>query len=102
MNREQMHCMLGIFNPDEKVWFYLIHPGCRHVVLLVLDECGHELARKEFGANPSDWDMHSPAKNTVHPLETAGELQASEVKDVKDFFQKLRDLELMASAIASY
>lgn len=102
MNHEQMYNMLAIFNPDETVWFYLIKPGSRHVVLLILDDRGFELARKEFGSHPSDWDMHSPAKNTIDPFETAGDLMARAVKHAKEFKQTLRDLDVTANGYASY
>lgn len=102
MNREQMYNMLGIFKQNGKAWFYLIKPGSRHAVLLILDNSGHELARKEFGTNPSAWDMHSPAKNTINPLDTAGELMEKNVKDAEEFLQALKELEVTAKGMASY
>ncbi|EPY4600127.1 hypothetical protein SJ297_27555 [Klebsiella pneumoniae] len=102
MNSRQLSYMLASVNLNltKSVQCYRIKTGHRQVMLLIFDDRGHELARKEFGANPTDWDMNSPAKNTISPCVKAGDLAEMKVVNADQILLAIEAHELVADYLS--
>lgn len=102
MNSKEVSLMLASskLNLNETVWFYRIKPAHRHVLLFILDDCCDELARKEFGANPSDWDMNALPKMSFNSSVAAGHLADMKVVKADQFLEVLKAHELIAEYLA--
>ncbi|MDQ7856393.1 hypothetical protein [Klebsiella michiganensis] len=104
MNSRQLSYMLASvnLNLNKTLLCYRIKTGHRQVMLLIFDDRGHELARKEFGANPTDWDMNSPAKTTIGPCVKAGDLAEMKVVNAKQILLELDAHESVAEYISRF
>ncbi|HCB0298041.1 TPA: hypothetical protein MYM36_004592 [Klebsiella pneumoniae] len=102
MTSREMSYMLASsnLNLNKMVWCYQIKLGHRQVRLFILDEWGDELARKDFGAYPSAWNMNASPKIIYNPSVMAGTLAEMKVVNANQISLEIEAHELVSDYIS--
>ena len=102
MTSREMSYMLASsnLNLNTMVWCYQIKLGHRQVRLFILDEWGDELARKDFGAYPSAWNMNASPKIIYNPSVMAGTLAEMKVVNADQISLEIEAHELVSDYIS--
>ncbi|MDA5464639.1 hypothetical protein [Klebsiella pneumoniae] len=102
MTSREMSYMLASsnLNLNKMVWCYQIKLGHRQVRLFILDEWGDELARKDFGAYPSAWNMNASPKIIYNPSVMAGTLAEIKVVNADQISLEIEAHELVSDYIS--
>lgn len=100
MNAKQVYKILARLNSNETMQCDLIIKGNRQALLIIYNDRKEELARKEFVANPSEWNMDSKDKNTLDPSWNKECSISINVEPERAFLKTLNELDVRASGFA--